>query len=209
MIDIPTLLLFLAAAWAVILLPGPDILYVLSRSLGNGRRAGIISALGIGFGECVQTLLAVAGLAAILQASITAFLLVKALGAVYLVYLGIKTIRDKQAIAFSRAVNSVEHRTVFWQGTLTNLLNPKAELFFVAFLPQFVNPLHGHAHLQILSLGLLFAVSDILFLSLLAHSAGYLHTWLGRHPKALTYMRWGSGGILIGLGVRLAITERP
>lgn len=209
MIDTPTLLLFLAAAWAIILLPGPDILYVLSRSLGNGRWAGIISALGIGFGECVQTLLAVAGLAAILRASVTAFLVVKVLGAVYLIYLGIKTIRDKHAIAFSGTLDPVGHRTVFWQGTLTNLFNPKAELFFVAFLPQFVNPLHGHAHLQIMILGFLFAISDILFLSLLAHSAGYLHTWLGRHPKALAYMRWGSGCILIGLGARLAITERP
>ncbi len=209
MIDLPTLLLYLAASWALILIPGPDILYVLARGLGNGRRTGVISALGIGFGECIQTMLAVAGLAAILATSLTAFVVIKYLGAAYLVYLGIKTFRDKNAIALPGAVASTPRGIVFWQGVLTNLFNPKAEIFFVAFLPQFVNPTHGHAHLQILIFGLLFALSDILFLCTLAYYTGSVHTWLNRHPKSMTHLRWGTGSILIGLGIRLALTERP
>lgn len=91
---------------------------------------------------------------------------------------------------------------------LTNLLNPKAVLFYVAFLPQFVDPLHGNAHLQIVSLGLLFALSDILFLCVLAYVTGYFHTWLTRQPRFMTRLRWICGSILIGLGIRLAVTER-
>ncbi len=162
MIDLPTLLLFLAASWALILIPGPDILYVFARSLGYGRRVGIIAALGIGFGECVQTMLAVLGLATILATSMTAFLIIKYLGAAYLVYLGIKTLRDKNATALPGAFTSKSPVRTFSQGVLTNLFNPKAELFFVAFLPQ----------------------------------------------KVMQYLRWVTGSILLGLGIRLAVTER-
>jgi threonine/homoserine/homoserine lactone efflux protein len=208
MIDTPTLLLFLAAAWAMILVPGPDILYVLACAVGGGRRAGIISGLGGGCGEFIHTVLALGGLAAILAASLTAFLIIKYLGAAYLLYLGVKTIRDKNLVALPGIVASTPARVVFWRGVLTNLLNPKAVLFFVAFLPQFVDPTRGHAHLQIVTLGLLFALSDRLFLSVLAYCTGYLHIWLTRKPKVVTHLRWGTGSILIGLGIRLAITER-
>lgn len=208
MIDTTTLLLFLAAAWAMILAPGPDILYVLTRGIAGGRRAGIVSGLGVGSGEVLHTLLVVLGLAAVLSASLTAFLIIKYLGAVYLLYLGVKTIRDKQVFALATQHRPQSLTSVYWQGMLTNLLNPKAILFYVAFLPQFVNPAHGNAHLQIVILGLLFALSDILFLGLLAYVTDHLHTRLTRQPRFMTRLRWITGSILIGLGIRLAVTER-
>lgn len=208
MIDMPTVLLFLAAAWAMILVPGPDILYVFARGVSGGRRAGVVSGLGVGTGEVVHTLLAVGGLGAILAASLKAFLIIKYLGAIYLLYLGIRTIYDKQALTLSPLHTPPRLDHIFWQGVLTNLLNPKAVLFFVAFLPQFVNPARGHAHLQIVILGVLFALSDLLFLSILAYSTSFLHTWLTRKPRFAARLRWVTGSILVGLGIRLAVTER-
>jgi len=208
MIDTSTLRLFLAAAWAMILVPGPDILYVLTRGMGGGRRAGLVSGLGVGTGEVVHTLLVVGGLAAILASSVTVFLIVKSFGAVYLVYLGIQTIRDQHALALPTPSAPPPLTHVYWQGVLTNLLNPKAVLFYVAFLPQFVDPGNGNAHLQLVILGLLFALSDILFLCVLACVTGYCHTWLTRQPRFMTRLRWICGSMLIGLGIRLAVTER-
>jgi len=192
----------------MILVPGPDILYVLTRGMVGGRRAGIVSALGVGTGEVLHTLLVASGLAAILATSLTMFLIIKYLGAVYLLHLGIKTIRDQHALALPRTSAPTPLTYVYRQGVLTNLLNPKAVLFYVAFLPQFVDPLHGNAHLQIVSLGLLFALSDILFLCVLAYVTGHFHTWLTRQPRFMTRLRWICGSILIGLGIRLAVTER-
>ncbi len=208
MIDKTTLLLFLAAAWSMILIPGPDILYVLARGFGGGRRAGVVSGLGVGMGEVIHTLLAVGGLGAILATSLTAFLMIKYLGAIYLVFLGIRTIRDKQVLTLPSTSTPIPLMRAFWQGMLTNLLNPKAVLFFVAFLPQFVNPTHGQAQFQIGFLGILFALSDLLFLSVLAYSTGFLHTWITRNARFTAQLRWISGSILVGLGIRLAVTER-
>ncbi|MBZ5615952.1 MAG: LysE family translocator [Acidobacteriia bacterium] len=128
MIDLKTFTLFLAAAAVVIAAPGPDILYVISRGISGGRRAGLVSALGIGTAEVLQTLLAVLGLAALLQASLAAFLIVKYAGAGYLVYLGVHTIRERNGFAL-RQLNTARRWDIFRQGVFTNLLNPKAVLF--------------------------------------------------------------------------------
>ena len=98
--------------------------------------------------------------------------------------------------------------SIYWQGVMTNLLNPKAVLFYVAFLPQFVSPAHGNAQIQIVVLGLLFALSDILFLLVLACTAGQIHAWLAEKPWFVTRLRWITGSILFGLGFRLAVAER-
>lgn len=208
MIDPTTLLLFLAAAWAMILTPGPDILYVLTRGVAGGRRAGFVSGLGVGSGEVLHTVLVVFGLAAVLSASLTAFLIIKYLGTLYLLYLGVKTLRDKQAFALAASQRPQSLTSVYWQGLLTNLLNPKAVLFYVAFLPQFVNPEHGSPQVQIVAFGLLFAFSDILFLSLLAYTTDHLHRWFTRQPRFMAQLRWITGSILIGLGIRLAVMKR-
>ena len=208
MIATPTLLLFLAAAWALILIPGPDILYVMTRGIVGGRRAGIVSALAVGSGEVLHTLMVAAGLAGILVKSLTTFLIIKYLGAAYLLHLGIQMIRDKHALSLLTTSVSAPLAHVYRQGVLTNLLNPKAVLFYVAFLPQFVDPVQGNARLQVVFLGLLFALSDILFLLILARATSYVHRWLTRQPLFMTRLRRICGSILIGLGIRLAVTER-
>jgi RhtB (resistance to homoserine/threonine) family protein len=207
MIDPKTLGLFLAAALAVILAPGPDILYVLSRSMSGGRKVGLVSALGISLGEIVHTVLAVLGLAAILQASITAFLAMKWLGAAYLVYLGLRTWRERNGIVLQQW-NPAKLWTVFRQGLLTNLFNPKAVLFYVTFLPQFVNPTRKDPQSQLLTLGLIFAVLDVIFLALLARCAAQIGAWLGSKPKTAAHAKYATGTVLIGLGVRLAFAKR-
>lgn len=207
MIDFRTYTLFAVAALAVIAAPGPDILYVLSRAIPGGKRIGSISAFGIASGEVLHTLLAVLGLAALIQASTPAFLMVKYIGAVYLVYLGIRVTRERNDVALE-SMGLASDWKVFRQGVLTNLFNPKAILFFVTFLPQFVNPVRGHAQLQLVSLGFTFAVLDVIFLKALACSAGHVNAWLTRKPENARRVRLATGTLLVGLGVRLAFTER-
>jgi threonine/homoserine/homoserine lactone efflux protein len=207
MIDSRTHILFLVAALAVIAAPGPDILYVLSRGISGGKRIGSISALGIASGEVLHTVLAVLGLAALLQASAAAFLLVKYVGALYLVYLGMQVIRERNHAAL-QSFSDIGGWSVFRQGVLTNLFNPKAIIFYVTFLPQFVNPSHGRAQVQLFALGLTFAVLDVIFLKVLAHFAGYVGAWVTLRPENARRVRLGTGSLLIGLGVRLAFAER-
>jgi threonine/homoserine/homoserine lactone efflux protein len=207
MIDLRTCTLFLVAALASIAAPGPDIFYVLSRAISGGKRVGSISAIGIASGEVLHTLLAVLGLAALLKASTAAFLVVKYVGALYLVYLGVRVIRERNELAIQRLGLASDWK-VFRQGVLTNLFNPKAVLFYVTFLPQFVNPAHGHAQLQLIVLGLTFAVLDVIFLKALACSAGHVSSWLTRKPQNASRVRVGAGTLLVGLGVRLAFADR-
>lgn len=207
MIDFRTYVLFVVAALAVIAAPGPDILYVLSRAISGGKRIGYISAFGIASGEVLHTLLAVLGLAALLHASTPAFLIVKYVGAVYLVYLGIRAIRERNDAALESMSLGSDWKA-FRQGMLTNLFNPKAVLFYVTFLPQFVSPVRGHAQLQLASLGFTFAFLDVIFLTALACSAGHVNAWLTRKPHNARRVRLAAGTLLVGLGVRLAFTER-
>lgn len=207
MIDFRTYTVFVVSALAVIAAPGPDIFYVLSRAISGGKRIGSISAFGIASGEVLHTLLAIFGLAALLQASAAAFLIVKYIGAVYLVYLGMRAIRERNGVALE-SLRLVSDWRVFRQGVLTNLFNPKAVLFYVSFLPQFVSPIHGHAQLQLVFLGVTFAVLDLICLMALACSAGHVNAWLTRKPQNARRVRMATGTLLVGLGVRLAFTER-
>jgi RhtB (resistance to homoserine/threonine) family protein len=207
MIDFRTYAVFGVAAFAVIASPGPDILYVLSRSISSGKRIGCISALGIATGEVLHTLFAVLGLAALIQASTVAFLVLKYVGAVYLIYLGIKAMREHNQIDL-QALGVERGWRVFRQGVLTNVFNPKAVLFYLTFLPQFVNPIHGHAQLQLVSLGITFAVLDVMFLLALACCAGQVNAWLKRKPQNAERARLATGTLLVGLGLRLAFAER-
>lgn len=200
--------LFVGAAWALILAPGPDMLFVISRGMSQGRRAGLVSALGVTLGVLVHTLSAALGLAVLLQASAVAFLVVKIAGAAYLVYLGIKTLRDRIALALPGAGPPYSLRAIFWQGALSNVLNPKVALFFLAFLPQFVNREAGAAPLQMMGLGLTFALFGVTFLSVVGWFAGAIGRWLGGQARWAAALRWLTGGVLVGLGVRLALAEQ-
>lgn len=207
MIDFRTYTVFIVAALAVIVTPGPDILYVLSRAISAGKRIGSVSAFGIAFGEALHTVLAVFGLAVLLETSSLAFHIVKYVGAVYLVYLGIHAIRERNDFGIE-CFRRTSVWTAFRQGVLTNLFNPKAVIFYVTFLPQFVNPIRGHPQLQLAVLGLTFAVLDVLVLKALARSAGRVHGWLSRKPENARRLSLGTGGLLVALGVRLAFMER-
>ena len=200
--------LFFVASWALILTPGPDMLYVITRGIAQGRRAGIVSALGVTVGILVHTLLAALGLAVILQTSLVAFLLVKYAGAAYLIYLGVKALKDTGSLILKTDHQAVRVRVLFWQGVLSNVTNPKIALFFLAFLPQFVRRESGLVPLQMLVFGLLFACFGVVFLSIVGWSAGGIGRWLARKPRYVHTIRWLTGGALIGLGVRLAFAER-
>ena len=209
MIPLTALPLFLLASWALNIAPGPDMLYVLARSANQGRRAGLVSALGIAGGTIIQTTLVALGLAGILAAVPLAYDVVKFVGAGYLIYLGIRALLSRQS---KLETPQIEQQTALWrifaQGVVTNVLNPKVALFFLAFLPQFTSPAYGSVPLQIVILGMLFNASGTLVNIIVALLAGSLGSWLKSHARASRVLNWLTGGIFIGLGVRLAFLQR-
>jgi threonine/homoserine/homoserine lactone efflux protein len=206
--DAATLLLFMTAALALNVTPGPDMLYVVARSVGEGRAAGVVSSLGIAAGCLVHTLAVALGLAGLLRAVPVAFEIVKWTGAAYLVWLGVRALLRHGTTAALAPVAPASRAAVFRQGMLTNVLNPKVALFFLAFLPQFVDPDRGLVALQIASLGLLFNLSGTLVniaVAVLASGAG---DWSRRRFGESALLRRMTGVLFIGLGVRLALLER-
>jgi threonine/homoserine/homoserine lactone efflux protein len=207
--DVATLLLFMTAALALNVTPGPDMLYVVGRSVGEGRAAGIVSALGIAAGTLVHTLAVALGLAGLLRAVPVAFEIVKWLGAAYLVWLGIRALRRPRAPASDGAdLEPASHGAIFWQGMVTNVLNPKVALFFLAFLPQFVDPARGPVALQLITLGVLFNISGTIVNALVAVLASGAGAWSRRRFGASPLLRRLTGLLFIGLGVRLALMKR-
>src|SRR5713226_396165 len=153
-----SLVLFMTGAMLLLLVPGPAVVYITSRSIGLGRAAGIVSAMGIAVGTLFHAAAATLGLSALLGSSATVFQFVKYAGAAYLIYLGIRTLRGGDTAMLEASNGRRNLGSIFGQGVLVNLLNPKTALFFLAFLPQFVDPSRGHATLQIFELGVLFAL---------------------------------------------------
>lgn len=204
-----TLAVFLAATLALNLSPGPDMLYVISRSLEQGRKAGIVSALGIGAGTLVHTFLASIGLAALLLSVPIAFQLIRYAGAAYLVYLGLRMLlarnTSKSSAIQTYPMSSRGLDTVFRQGVMTNVLNPKVALFFLAFLPQFVDPSKGSVGLQMIALGLLFDTSGTCVNTIVATLAGYANESLKDRSALHQVQRLLPAAILIGLGVLVAL----
>ncbi|HSO11729.1 MAG TPA: LysE family translocator [Anaerolineales bacterium] len=205
MIEPAKFALFVGVSWILILAPGPDMLYVITRGMAHGRRAGIVSALGVVCGILVHTTAAAFGLTLLLKASTPAFLTVKYLGAAYLIHLGFKAWQAKNS--FHLQTSSVNSRSLFWQGTLSNVLNPKIAIFFLAFLPQFVDQGGGRVALQMVILGLTFALFGLCFLVVVGYFAGSVGAWLTNQPRCTNLLRWLTGGVLVGLGTRLALSE--
>jgi len=199
---------FLAAALALNLTPGADMTYVLARSLGQGREAGLVSAVGIAAGSAIHTLAAAVGLSAVLMHSEAAFTAVKLGGAAYLLWLAFKAVRDGGAAATMSERPPAPLGRIFLEATLTNLLNPKVALFVLAFLPQFVAPEQGHVGLQIVLLGTIFnfggtAVNVAVALSMSAARSFVLgSSWVRRA------LAWFSAAVFVGLAARLALAER-
>ena len=208
MIEPAKFALFITVSWALIIAPGPDMLYVITRGMTHGRGAGMLSAIGVMCGILVHTTAAALGLTLIFQTSALAFLMVKYLGALYLIYLGIKSWRDKSNFQLERSSSTVSSRQLFWQGLLSNVLNPKIAIFFLAFLPQFVDKGSGQVTLQLTVLGLIFAFLGLCFLLVVGYSSGTIGSWLSHRPQYARLSQRLTGSILIGLGVRLAVTER-
>jgi threonine/homoserine/homoserine lactone efflux protein len=207
MIDPARFALFITVSWALIVAPGPDMLYVITRGMTHGRRAGMLSAIGVICGILVHTTAAAFGLTLIFQTSAFAFMVVKYLGAIYLVYLGIRAWSEKNVFHLQSST-PVSSRRLFWQGVLSNVLNPKIAVFFLAFLPQFVDKESSQVTLQLIVLGLTFAFLGLVFLLVVGYSSGSIGGWITRRPRFAQFLGRLSGGILIGLGVRLALTER-
>lgn len=208
MIEPAKFALFVAASWALILAPGPDMIYVISRGMAHGRQAGIVSAVGVICGILVHTTAAALGITLIFQTSASAFLIVKYLGATYLIYLGVKAWQEKSAFNLQAPSTGASSRALLWQGVLSNVLNPKIAIFFLAFLPQFVDSRSGQVALQMTTLGLTFAGFGLCFLAVVGYSAGAIGGWLKRRPYYVHFLQRAAGSVLIGLGVRLALVER-
>jgi threonine/homoserine/homoserine lactone efflux protein len=203
-----SLLGFVAAALVVLLIPGPAVLYIVGRSLSQGHRAGLVSVLGLSVGALVHVAAATAGLSAILLASATAFGLVKALGAGYLIYLGIRTLLARRPPTIARASSPRPLYRLFTDGVLVSVLNPRIAVFFLAFLPQFVEPGRGSVPQQVLLLGLIYVALALVTDSGYAFLAGSLRHLLGGPVMQGPLPRYASGVLYIGLGVSTALTGR-
>jgi threonine/homoserine/homoserine lactone efflux protein len=207
MLDATSLALFMTATLALNLAPGPAMLYVSTRSLTQGRRAGVISALGIAAGSVVHTIAIASGLAALLRAVPLAYDIVRLAGAAYLIWLGIHALLSKGGPMAGKPLDRAGEWTIFRQGMVTNLLNPKVALFFLAFLPQFVSPA-GPVALQIIVLGCLFNLSGTLVNIGVAYLAASARGWLTSGERVQRVFRWLTASVFVGLGLRLAIQEK-
>jgi threonine/homoserine/homoserine lactone efflux protein len=199
------LALFAVAALALLVVPGPAVLYVVTRSIHQGKRAGLVSVLGIHLGTLVHITAATVGLSALLVSSATAFTAVKLAGAAYLIVLGLWTLLSKTPAAGVALGEERRLRRVFVQGAVVNVLNPKTALFFLAFLPQFVDQHRGHATAQIALLGLTFAALGMVTDSIWAVGAGAAGDVLRKSRRFARVQRYVSGSVFVGLGVVTAL----
>ncbi|WP_199103349.1 LysE family translocator [Aquitalea sp. ASV11] len=201
---------FTAAAMLITLSPGPDNLMVLSLGIAKGRRQGMAFGLGCALGCITHTLLAALGVSALIAASPTAFGLLKFAGGAYLVYLGWQAIRSRGSSlkADKGSVDDTPLSVHFRKGLIANAINPKVVLFFLAFLPQFVNPALGHSGWQTAILGLIFTAQAAVLFGSLGYFAGAIGSWLNRTPKASQWLDRIAGSIFIALGLRLILSPQ-
>jgi threonine/homoserine/homoserine lactone efflux protein len=203
--DAPAIGLFAVAALALLLVPGPAVLYVVARSIHEGRRAGLASVVGIHVGTLVHIAAATLGLSSLIASSAVAFTVVKIAGAVYLVGLGLWTLFTRRAETDVALGGERNLRRAFAQGVVVNVLNPKTALFFLAFLPQFVDPNAPHPAVQIAFLGFLFALLGLVTDSIWALAAGTAGGVLRRSRRFLRTQRYVTGTVYVGLGVATAL----
>ncbi len=202
------LLTYLAVLVGFVFFPGPAVLLTLGRATTSGIRAGIATSLGIGFGDLIHTLLAVVGVSALVMASANAFLVVKLLGAGYLIYIGLRSIFDRTSGLDRPDLPLITPGKAFRQACLTEVLNPKSAMFFLAFLPQFVRPEQGSVALQLLVLGLLFVLVGTAATMIVAVGAGAIRNTLGQSQLIQRWQGRVVGGLYCVLGLRLAFQQR-
>ncbi|ASS74019.1 lysine transporter LysE [Tumebacillus algifaecis] len=208
MFEMSTLAAFVAVVLGLFLIPGPAVLLTATRTVQGGRKAGILAGLGIATGDLIHTLFAAVGLSAILLTSAFAFNFIKYAGAAYLLYLGIRALLEKPADPTLPKVAQVSPLRTFGQAIVTEVLNPKTALFYLAFLPQFVHPERGASIAQFVVLGLLFVVMGTIYTTLIALSMRPL----GRLVKRVAWIgRWSGkivGAVYIGLGLKVALQQQ-
>jgi threonine/homoserine/homoserine lactone efflux protein len=208
-----TLVVFAAAALALVVIPGPNHLFIATRSLAQGPRAGLASGLGVELGTLVHTVAAAIGLSALIASSALAFDVVRYAGAAYLVVLGLRALRDRRGLDLLDAADEARaplRRTVA-EGALVNILNPKVALFFLAFLPQFVDPARGSTATQLLALGAVLSLIGMTANVVWAFAAGALRARLTAHEAFRTRQRYVTGGVYLALGAAAAVAggRRP
>lgn len=206
MLDLSTLTLFFIAAFVLLITPGPAVLYIVARSIDQGRMAGIVSAAGVAVGTLFHVAAAALGISALLVSSALAFNVVKYLGAAYLIYLGVRKLLVPEEIEQLELPENRGLWRIFYQGSIVNLLNPKTALFFFAFLPQFADPARGSVTLQLLLLGIIFVAMGLCSDGLYALLAGTVGHWLKDNLGFWRAQRYFAGSIYILLGVATALT---
>jgi threonine/homoserine/homoserine lactone efflux protein len=208
MIDLTTLITYVAVVLGFVFIPGPATLLTVARATSSGTRGGLATGVGIAAGDVIHSFMAVVGISAIVAASALLFSVIKYIGAAYLVYLGIRAILHKSAANPAAGGLPISAEKAFRQAILTEVLNPKTALFFLAFLPQFVRPENGSVMLQLTVLGIVFVLLGLVSTAVFAACAGVLGNFLRRNPTVLKWQGKVVGGIYCALGVRLALQER-
>lgn len=204
-----SLLVFVPVSLLLILAPGPDNILVLTRGITMGRPAAMLSAAGASVGLVCHSILAAAGLSAIVQQSSAAFAIVRYVGAAYLLVLGVRSLISRgETIQTGSRVATIGPGRVFAQGLLSNVLNPKIAIFFLAYLPQFTSPSSGPLALQLMTLGLVFAMLTWALFTALAWFSGIAGDWIRHRPSMTRVIDRLTGVVFIGLGLRLALTKR-
>ncbi|MCP2031068.1 threonine/homoserine/homoserine lactone efflux protein [Okibacterium sp. HSC-33S16] len=206
MVGIPTLLAFSLASIALIVIPGPSVLFVIGRSIALGRRAGVLSVVGNALGTIPAVVAVAFGVGALVASSVLAFTALKIVGGLYLVWLGVQAIRHRSAHLPDLAPVRISTATLLRQGFLVGLTNPKTIAFFVAVLPQFVDPAAGAVWAQLLVLGVIFQTLALASDSVWALAAGTARQWFARSPRRVSTLAGTGGVLMIGLGGTLALT---
>ncbi|WLA53712.1 LysE family translocator [Bradyrhizobium diazoefficiens] len=208
MIDHSTLITYILIVLGFVFIPGPATLLTMARAASSGAKVGIATGAGIAAGDVIHTSMAIVGLSAIIATSALLFSIVKYAGAAFLIYLGIRAMLDKAPIELNGGAPTISAGRAFREAVLTEVLNPKTALFFLAFLPQFVRPEHGAIALQLAVLGIVFVLLGLLSTVVFAVGAGRLGNFLRRHPAVVKWQGKVVGTIYCAVGVRLALQER-
>lgn len=208
MIDLGTLTAYVLIVLGFVFIPGPATLLTVVRATASGARVGIATGMGIAMGDLIHTITAIIGISAVIAASATLFSALKYLGAAYLLYLGIRALIEKEPVALASGSPVLSAGAALRQGLLTEVLNPKTALFFLAFLPQFVRPENGAVSLQMAVLGGIFILLGLVSTIAFALGAGRLGQFLRRRPAVLKWQGKVVGGIYCALGIRLAMQQR-
>jgi threonine/homoserine/homoserine lactone efflux protein len=206
--EITNIYLFISISFILLISPGPNTIYVVSKGMTEGRKAAFKAVVGASAGDMIQVLAASLGLAVLLQASSLAFFIVKMFGASYLFYVGIRCFLNKQPLFVKSSEEGTKGKDLIFTGFFTSVLNPKTTLFFLSFLPQFIDNQSVYAQQQMLLLGAIFVVMGFFVMNVYAVVAEKLRFWIAKNERIQAYLNWTTGAIFIGFGLRIAFSER-